>query len=40
MARGSFHPSMFVQGDHSYGEWDVGNMRVPVADDHEVESTS
>jgi len=38
MARGSLHPSMFVQGDHSYDEWDVGNIRVPVADDHGVES--
>jgi hypothetical protein len=38
MARGSLHPSMFVQGDHSYDEWDVGDIRVPVADDHGVES--
>ena len=38
MARGSLHPSMFDQADHSYDERDVGNVRFLVADDHRVES--
>ena len=38
MPRGSVHLSMFVEGDHSYDERDVGNIPVLIADDHRVES--
>jgi hypothetical protein len=34
----SLHLPVFAQDDHSYDERDVGNIRVLVADDHQVES--